>query len=183
MKNRFRGTFAPFAALLLFFAAAPALAQTAPAKVLSPADVSAYASNFNAIQEEMDALGDKYDDYFPDAFDVEDENADLSASFRRLRTLNPPAEIAAILKKNGLGNNGFEKFVVISYCIGIAAMESSFDLYAAQYAGNAEMMAYFEESKKNLEAMKGAVNPADLKLVASRLGELAPLMEIETGEY
>ena len=65
MNNRLRGRFVPFAllaAFLLSFAAAPALAQAAPAKVLGPADVSAYVSNFNAIQDEMDALGDKYDD-------------------------------------------------------------------------------------------------------------------------
>lgn len=187
MKNRFglRPVFVSIFALAILLLAAPipALAQTAPEKILSPADVSAYAANFTAIQDELDALGDKYDEYFPDAFDSEEDETDLTASIRRLRSVAPPAEIKAIMKKHGLGGQGFEKFVVISYCIGISAMETAYDMYASQYAGNAQMSAYLEEAKKNVEAMKSAVHPADLKLVASRQEELAPLLEMEDGEY
>lgn len=183
MKNRTRAVAALAVLGVFFFAAAPAFAETSPEKVLSPADITAYAANFTAIQEALDALGDKYDDLFPDVFDTEDENADLAASFRRLREVSPPAEITAIMKKNGLGDRGFVKFVVISYCVGISAMETAFDMYAAQYAGNAQMDTYLMESKKNMDAMKSAIHPADLALVAARQDELIPLLEMEDGEY
>lgn len=158
----------------------PVAAETAPEKVLSAKDVDAYIANFDKIQTALDALGDKYDEYFPESFEEEDgDQMDLSASFRRLRDVKPPAEIDAIMKKNGLGDRGFLKFIVISYGAGIAVMETSFELYSAQYADNAEMMGYFKESMKNVEAMKSAIHPADLKLVTDRQEEIMPLMGIE----
>lgn len=173
--------FSLFCLLALFLPSA--YAQTAPAKVLSSGDVSAYVANFQTIQDQLDALGDKYDDYFFDPFEDEEDDADLAASFRRLREVKPPAEVEAIMKKNGLGDRGFLKFVVISYCTGIAFMEASYAGYAAQYEESPEMMSYLEASMENLKAMKAVIHPADLKLVSSRLNELAPLLEMDGEGY
>lgn len=183
MKTSSRSVIAFAVVTLALFASAPLFAQTAPEKVLSAADVSAYIANFDAIQEGLDALGDKYDGYFPDAFEGADGNTDLASSFMKLRALNPPAEVAAVMKKNGLGDRGFVKFVVISYCIGIVSMQSALDLYTAQYADNAQMATYIDGVKKNVDAMKSAVHPADLKLVAARQAELAPLLDMDAAEY
>lgn len=179
MKKSFRAVVA-LAVVSICAALLTVSAQTAPAKVLTAKDIDAYVTNFDKIQAALDALGDKYDEYFPESFEDEDgDQMDLSASFRRLREVKAPAEIEAIMKKNGLGDKGFLKFIVISYCAGISVMEASFELYSAQYADNAEMMGYFKEAMGNVEAMKSAVHASDLALVAARQDEIMPLMGLE----
>jgi len=167
-------------ALFSLFAFSSAVAQTTPEKVLTPADVTAYIGNFTDIQNELDALGDRYDQMFADPMG---EQGDLAESFQRLRELDPPAEVAAIMEKNGLGDRGFLKFVVISYCVGITTMENAYDLYASQYAGNAQMTAYLGAMKQNVDAMKSAVHPDDLALVSANQADLAPLLEMDATGY
>ncbi len=183
MNKKF-GAALRFSLFCLFLITLPsAYAQTAPEKVLSSADVSAYVANFQAIQDQLDALGDKYDDYFFDPFEDEEDDADLAASFRRLREVKPPAEVEAIMRKNGLGDRGFLKFVIISYCTGIAFMEASYAGYAQEYGESPEMKSYMDTAMQNLAAMKAVIHPADLKLVSGRLNELAPLLEMEGEGY
>ncbi|HPO01717.1 hypothetical protein K7J14_05415 [Treponema zuelzerae] len=166
------------AALLFAASASLVWAQEAPKKVLSAKDVSAFISNYDSIQTDMDALGDKYDDFF----DMEDETAaDPGAMIAYVRGLSIPAEIQGVFKKNGFGDNGFEKFIVISYGASVIYMEEMMATQMDEYKDMPEMQAYIEQASAGVKAMRETLHDSDLSLIKARKDELIALL-MEEGE-
>ena len=170
------------ASVLLFSLAFASFAQTAPKKVLSAKDVDAFIANHAAIESDLEALGDKYDKYFNiPGMDQEDpQNAaapgsvpDMSAAINALRATKVPAEVQAIMQKHGMGDNGFEKYIVISYGFGALYLEKMLKMQSTAQAQTPEMKPYLDQAQQSVAQMKATVHSSDLALVSARLDDLA----------
>jgi phage-related protein len=154
-------------------------AQGAPKKILASKDIDNFIKNYDALSADLNALEGKYDDVLAVA---DGENMTPSQSFKAMRAVKVPAEIQGIFNKHGMGNDGFEKFVVITASAGIAEALESLESQKGAYAEYPEMMQYMEQTKAQMEAMKAEINPADFSLVASRKSDLIPLLSAIDGD-
>lgn len=164
--------------IFALFMCVSAFAQTEPKKVLSAEDVDAFIVNQVAIQTDLEALGDKYNDYFQlpegDAETAADGN--IADSINRLRSVKIPDEVQEIMRKHGLGDNGFEKYIVISYCFGALYFDQMINMRFSGQTLNPEMQAYMDQMKAGVEQMKASVHANDLALVSTRLADLAAVL-------
>lgn len=158
--------------------AAGIAAQTAPKKILSGKDIDAFVSNFDAIERDFDALGDKYDEYFMTG-SGQDAAASPSATIAMMRAKAVPEEVKAILKKHGLGDNGFEKMIVISAGFGALEMDSSIAAQEQEYADYPEMTTYLDAAKKQVAELKASIHKDDLSLLSARSSALRELFAKE----
>ena len=155
-------------------------AQAAPKKVLSGKDIEAFIANFDGIERDMDALGEKYDEYF----EAEDQDGTASPSMiiAQMRARKVPEEVKAILKKHGLGDNGFEKIIVISAGFGALEMDSSIVAQEQEYADYPEMAGYLDQAKQQTSELKASIHKDDLSLISARSNELRTLFDEESEE-
>lgn len=167
--------FAFVALSLLFVAESSMFAQAAPKKVLSSKDVESFATNFEALNGDLDALGDKYDNLF-----ATDENASPSEILTKLRSTKVPQEIQAILKKNGLGENGFEKLMIITIGFSALEMETYLNEQQAQYGSSPEIQPYIDQGMTQVNELKAAIHKDDLALLAAKHDLLYPLLMADT---
>lgn len=154
---------------------ATVFAQTAPKKVLTAKDVDVFVAKFEAINAEFEALGDKYDNLIGD----QDGQTSFSAVLAQTRSVTVPAEIQTILKKHGFGDNGFEKFMVISLGCSALEMERVMDEEMKGVEITAEMKPYFETAKVQITEMKAAFHPDDLKLIKAKQDKIITLLGSE----
>jgi hypothetical protein len=173
MKRSFAFAFAALS--LLFVAESSIFAQAAPKKVLSSKDVESFATNFEALNGDLDALGDKYDSLF-----ATDENASPSEILIKLRSTKVPQEIQAILKKNGLGENGFEKLMIITIGFSALEMETYLNEQQAQYGNSPEIQPYIDQGMTQVKELKAAIHKDDLALLESKHDLLYPLLMADT---
>lgn len=150
-----------------------AVSAQAPKKILSNGDIDAFVKNMPTIDAELSALGDKYNDFFEPAMS---ESASPSENMATIRAINPPDEIKDILKKNGLGNNGFEKIIVITAAFGVVEMEEAFAGQNEQMQDNPEMQSYMDEAMKQLDELKASVHKDDFALVTKRRADIAGVL-------
>ncbi|HKL84880.1 MAG TPA: hypothetical protein VJ861_00935 [Treponemataceae bacterium] len=166
-----------FCALIcVFVCSAVIFAQKAPEKILSAKDVSAFVSNYASIQRDLDALGDKYDDFFDSELD-DTENPTLALT--QLRFLNVPAEIESVFKKNGMGDKGFEKFMVITMGVSVLYSVDTMNEQKKEYANQPEMQPYLVAIEDMMKEMLNSIHKEDLSLIKTRLKELVKLIEDE----
>jgi hypothetical protein len=165
------------ATVALLCLAAALFAQAAPKKVLSAKDVDGFIKNYATIEADLEALGDKYADFFASSED--DNEEDIGKIIARTRSLEVPAEIQEVLKKNGLGENGFEKFMVITFGFYALYMESNLDGEAFLSSEDPEMKAIYDEYMTMVNGMKEAVHKDDLSLVESKEAELMAVLAAE----
>ncbi|HNQ98044.1 MAG TPA: hypothetical protein PKH81_08125, partial [Treponemataceae bacterium] len=99
-----------------------------------------------------------------------------SENMATMRAINPPDEIKDILKKNGLGNNGFEKIIVITAAFGVVEMEEAFAGQNEQMQDNPEMQSYMDEAMKQLDELKASVHKDDFALVTKRRADIAGVL-------
>lgn len=176
------------ASFLVLFLCCASFAQTAPKKVLAPKDVDAFIANHAAIESDLEALGDKYDKYFdipgvgPSAQQGAAPSAnggmpDMASAINTLRATKAPAEVQSIMQKHGMGDNGFEKYVVISYSFGALYLEKMLKMQSAAQAQTPEMKPYMDQAEQSVKQMKSTVHSADLSLVSARLDDLAGVFD------
>ena len=163
--------FKKLATILLFcLISSFAFAQTAPRQVLSERDINNFIANYDRIMDAIDELGDKYDHLF-----AELGEADGLQALIRIRSIAVPAEIQNILINNGLGENGFEKAMVIIQAIGLIYMEEAIDGMAGSTdPGVAE---YIRELRNGIKPLRDSINNNDLALINRRKAELFRLLD------
>jgi len=166
------------ATLVLFALCAAFLlgAQEAPRKVLSDRDVDAFIANAHGIEADLDALGDRYDQSYALGA-LASGGTSSPSSFLEYRNVKVPAEVEAVMKKHGLGDGGFEKYLVIAIGFGALFMEQTMAVQLQAYADMPEMQAAMTEARAAAGAMKAAVHPDDLDLLSRRMADLAAAFE------
>ena len=156
---------------LLLLATASLSAQTPPKKVLSAKDIDSFAANFEALNADLDAVGGKYDDIFGS-----DGNESPSQILAKLRATKIPAEIQDILRKHGLGENGFEKLMIITIGFSALEMETYLNDQRVQYGDSPDAQPYIDQGMAQVKELKAAISKDDLNLLASKRDLLYPLM-------
>jgi hypothetical protein len=172
---RSRSTFVikkTFITLFLFCIGAAAFAQ--PKAILAKSDIDGFIKNYKAIVTTID----KYESEF--SFLSEDlegkEGDDLTAALLKIRSVPVPEDLRAALSRFGLGNNGFEKVMVILYgtsCLYIENMVST--LSTQEAVENAELTKQILENQVN--PLKAAIHSNDLSFIAARFTDIFPLLQ------
>lgn len=146
-------------------------AENSPEKVLVAADVDAFVANFDELNADLETLGDKYNNLFESS--ESDSPTDIMT---KIRSVKVPVEIQSILRKHGLGENGFEKVMIIT--IGFAALEME-SILKTQQGGednSVEAKANIDKSIADVSKLKAAINSDDLALIASKRDTLYPVL-------
>jgi hypothetical protein len=149
-----------------------AFAQTAPKQVLSAGDVNNFIANYDSIMDAFDTLGDKYDYIFKEV-----EHIPGFEKLIRMRTIAAPAAIQDILRKNGLGDNGFEKSMVIMQGIALILMEEDLDSLEAEAKNDPEVMEHVKQAKREIKPFKDSFNTRDIALINNKKNELFELLK------
>jgi hypothetical protein len=157
--------------LLFCLISALAFAQTAPKQVLSEKDINNFIANYEQIMAAFDAMGDKYDYLFKEV-----SEAPGFESIIKMRSIAVPAEIQDILRKNGLGDNGFEKAMIIIQGTGVIYMEEDIDSLTAETGKDPKMEEYLKEARAGVEPLKKSINSKDLDLIKNKKVELFELL-------
>ena len=158
--------------ILFCFISALAFAQTAPKQILSEKEVNSFITNYKQIMATFDTLGSKYDYLFKDI----DENGGFE-SLIKIRKIAAPAEIQDILRKNGLGDNGFEKAMVIMHGVMVVLMEEHINAIAAESGTDPEVAASIKEARDEIKPLKDSINSKDLALLSNKKDELFKLLK------
>lgn len=153
-----------------------AVAQTQVTKILSASDITAMINHGDAIADELDAVEVPVD-WTAAAFMNMEEGDDLVTYMNNLRKTPVSAEVRAIFRKYGLGDNGFEKYIVMTIAISTEVTRAELEEVKALYAMMPEGESFTIDLDKMLVRMEETVHPADLQLVRSRLGELEFMTE------
>lgn len=153
-----------------------AVAQTQVTKILSASDITAMINHGEAIADELDAVELPLDWTAASIMDLE-EGDDLVTYVNNLRKTPVSAEVRAIFRKYGLGDNGFEKYIVMTIAISTEVTRAELEEVKALYAMMPEGESFTIDLDKMLVRMEETVHPADLQLVRSRLGELEFMAE------
>ena len=158
--------------ILFCLISALAFAQTAPKQILSERDINNFIANYEKITEAIDTLGDKYDHIFAELEDADSEFDMLI----KMRSIKMPPEIQNILKANGLGDNGFEKAMVIIQGIMVIFMEDEFASLAAESGADPEVAEYLQYVRDSIKPLKDSINSRDLALLNNKKAELLELL-------
>lgn len=165
--------------VVLLLLGAMLFGQTAPKKVLAAGDVDSFITNFSAMSAEFDALGNSYEDLIPPGA-AEEDGISYSSLIAQVRATAVPSEVKAILKKYGLGENGFEKIMVITLGCTALEMDRIVTLQSSDPSVPQEMKGYFDGAKSQIAEMKSAIHPDDLALIKSKLATIIELLEIDS---
>ena len=161
------------AAILLILICSLSFAQQTPKKILAANDIDTFLANFAGIQVDLGELGNKYDSFFdPDGSAATQASADPTASYIRLRDAIAPDEVQAIFRNHVLGDNGFAKYLVISFGVSVLYMEKMLAIPDPAYSATPEAKAYFDQVSLMVKNMRAAVNADDISLLAARQDEL-----------
>ncbi|MDR3200885.1 MAG: hypothetical protein LBT68_05445 [Spirochaetales bacterium] len=159
-----------YSVLLFLCLSFSAFAQAQPKQVLSKADIDNFIKNFEAIQEVLDSNQAEFSSLQKE-FDAS-EGAELTAALAKIRALAVSPRLSSGLSRLGLGNNGFEKVMLIFYGLVAVIIEQTFQESAI--AGQPEIAAMIAEQVKPIKA---AIHANDLSLISARAEELSPLLE------
>ena len=167
------------AVLALALVSTAVYAQAAPAKILTQNDIESFLSNFEQIQNEMEDLGDKYNDLF----DSEDFESGVGLAIRSARALRMPAEIQAVFNRNGMGNNGFEKMLVITFAISSIEMQETIEENREMYSGIPEMEEYMKEFEQQILDIRSEIHADDLRLVTANRARLLEMFMNDSSSF
>ncbi len=148
-----------------------AFAQTAPKQVLSEKDINNFIVNYKQIMAAFDALGDKYNYLFKDV-----EAKPGFESVIKMRSIAVPEEVQAILKKNGLGDNGFEKAMVIIQGTGVIFMEEDLNSLTNEAGSDPQITEYLKQARNGIKPLKDSINSKDFVLLNNKKDELFKLL-------
>ncbi len=169
-------------AFALLVLASVAFAQTAPKKILTSRDIDTFIAEYEGIEADLSALNGNYDDYFADTALVDSEGSPVSpdairSSIAKLRATQLPSEVVAVFKNHGLGDNGFEKYVVIGYGTAIMYFDEAMKEQFAAAGDDPETQAYVDQANVTVDAMRSCLHADDLSLVSLRYAELSSVLE------
>ena len=140
-------------------------AQTAPRQVLSEQDINNFITNYDKIMQALNVLESKYD------YLLKEIGTDFE-SMIKIRTIEMPPEIQNILRANGLGNNGFEKVMVIIQGLTVLQLEGDLNMLLAAGSPDPMYIEYLNQSINSLKPLKDSINSRDLALLNNRKTEL-----------
>ena len=151
-------------------------AQTAPKQVLSEKDINNFITNYKKIMDAFDILDDKYSHLF----DSIDENSGFEGMIK-MRSIKVPAEIQDIFRKNGLGDNGFEKVLIIIQGTMVVVMEDDIKSLSEKLEANKEwaetMAESIKQSREAVKTLKNSINNRDLALINSKKDKLIEILK------
>lgn len=147
-------------------------AAPAPKQLLSEKEINSFITNYKQIMAAFDTLGNKYDHLFKDI----DEKGGFE-SLLKMRKIAAPAEIQDVFKKNGLGNNGFEKAMVIIQGTMVILMEDDINSIEAEAGKDPKIAASIKEAKDEIKPLKDSINSKDLALLSNKKDELFKLLK------
>lgn len=157
--------------MVLVFVSVFAFAQAQPRAVLSKTDIDNFVKHYAAISEAMSSLSSLN-------MDLEGKNeTDIKTAIAKARSMNIPADLSAKLAKFGLGNNAFEKCIVVSFGIMAVFMEEMFAGFMGLAGTDQSADDGTAEFKKTIAAMKTSIHANDYNLISSRKEELIALMQ------
>ena len=166
--------------ILFLLVCALSFAQEMPKKILVSNDIDTFVLNYAGIRVGLDGLGDKYNSFFnPDETAEAQASADPSSSFIRLRNATVPDEVQSVFRNNGLGDNGFAKYLVISFGVSVLYMEQMLAVPDPSYSDTPEAKAYFEQVVSMVKNMRATVHPDDMTLLSARQDELIGIYTAE----
>ncbi|ULQ61065.1 hypothetical protein K7I13_07380 [Brucepastera parasyntrophica] len=153
-------------------------AQSAPKKILTKKILDSFIQNYDAIDEII------RDNERTFALVLEQAMSNPSRDISSIvATQNISKETQNALKKQGLGDNGFEKTFAIS--VGFTALTLDM-LLTEQYAYYDQFppdyQLYLDDTNTQIQTMKKMLNSEDLSLIFSRYDELAELFEFSEEE-
>jgi hypothetical protein len=133
-------------------------------RVLAPSDIDAYVTNCDKIWNEIETL-DLTSYEFDRIFEID---STWGGFYNSIHKKNVPAELAAILKKYGLGDNGIEKYMVIF--LGFMIVESEAEIYAlcSKSGIDPSDSPDIEEVLEEIDFYKQGINTKDLGLLNSK---------------
>jgi len=170
MIKRLSAIFVVLCLAALSFAQAPAAK-----KILTAKDVDVFVAKYPAIEADFEALGDKYDDLLSP--DMDDTSAmDFGSVIAQARATKVPAEITAILRKHGLGDNGFEKIMVITFGFMTLEWERVMNEQLSDPAMTPEMKSYMAGASEQVNEMKASIHKDDLALISSKRTGIAGII-------
>ena len=153
-----------------------AFAQAQPKAVLSKSDIDNFVKNFVEVQETLDAHDDELSSLEMDFSEMEGKS--ITAAIAKVRSFPVSAGLRTSLARFGLGNNGFEKCMVILYGMSVLYLE---EMFAGMSGGGQGALDMGEEMaamiKGQVAPMKTAIHANDFSLLSSRKGDLLPLFE------
>ena len=155
---------------VLFCVGTFAFAQAQPKAILSKSDIDNFVKNYNAIEKVLDAHEDEFSSLEMDFSGM--DGKDVTAQIAKIRSFSVSAGLRSKLAAFGLGNNAFEKCMVILYGIGVVYMEEMFASFGKE--GGEEMTAMIKEQ---INPMKAAIHQGDLTLITSRKADILPILE------
>lgn len=133
------------------------IAQTVPEPILSQADVTRFIATWKPLQQDFEALGDKYKNI---------DNPNM------LQGMAANAEVKAIFKKHGWGDNFYQKVNAIVMGMYAIQLDKVLDEVPADQR---------ESMKQMIEMQKGqlttAVAEEDIELVRSNFDKLNEIFE------
>jgi hypothetical protein len=146
-----------------------AFAQSQPKQVLAKADIDNFVKNFTAIQELLDAHVDDLTSVTEgmDTFEADD----MQATFAKIRSFAVPPDLKKGLSGLGMGDNGFEKIMVILYSVGIVMSDQMLQEMGVEEQEGAAII------KEQMQSMRDCIHVADMSLIASRSEELMSILE------
>ena len=165
-----------FTALSLLLIAATAFAQQAPKKVLSQADINAFNQHIEAINRDLESVESPIDimEINPMAMD---EGNDLTAYITNMRNTPASPAVQAIFRKYGLGDNGFEKYLVILFSVSAEATKREMAEVRDLYAVMPEGASFIASIDSMITQMEAALHRDDRALVLSQIDSLISLID------
>ena len=156
--------------VVLFCMGVFAFAQAQPKAVLSKSDIDNFVKNFEAIQETLDSHEEEFSSLEMDFSGMDGRS--ITAQISKIRSFPASAELRKKLAAFGLGNNAFEKCMVILYGISVVYMEQMFAVPGGEI--DKEMAAMIDEQ---IKPIKSAIHAGDMSLIFSRKDDLLPILE------
>jgi hypothetical protein len=149
-------------------------AQAKPKAVLAKSDIDNFLKNYEKIVQIIDSHDSEFSSIDMDLSDK--EGRELTDAILKARNFSVSAKLREELSALGMGNNGFEKCLVIIFGTGIAFLENMI-ASIKNMDGGADSKELDEIIKNQINPIKAAIHDSDYKLIVSRKDDLMSILE------
>ena len=146
-------------------------AQAQPRAILAKADIDTFVKNYDAIQEVLDSHTDELSSLEMDFSDMDEKT--IIASISKARSFPVSAKLRAALAPFKLGNNAFEKCMVILFGMSVVYLEEM----VKEMKNEPEMKEFVAEFDRQIKPIKAAIHANDLRLINAQKDELLQIFE------
>ena len=147
-----------------------AFAQAQPKAILSKADVDTFVKNYAKINEILDSYDAELSSLDTDFSGMAGKT--ITDMINKARNFSVSAKLRGDLAKFGLGNNGFEKCMVIIYGMTAIYMEE----ILKGVGGGDNSKEVNDMIKNQINPMKAAIHAGDFKLITAQKDALIALL-------